>query len=105
MESELVLVYVTTPTLKEAKSIAKHVVAAKLAACCNVYDDLISIYQWEGKLQEDSECSIFIKTKKELFDKLKDEILKIHSYDNPCVIMLPITDGSEQFLKWVNDEI
>ncbi|MBF0252907.1 MAG: divalent-cation tolerance protein CutA [Candidatus Omnitrophica bacterium] len=105
INNDLVLVYVTTPNMKEAKSIAKKIIDLKLAACCNIYENITSIYRWEGEVQEDNECSIFLKTKKDLFEELKENIIKMHSYDNPCVVMLPILEGSELFMKWVNNEV
>lgn len=95
----------TVSSTEEAKKIAHGLVKNKFAACVNIVPNITSVYSWEDKICEDSELILFIKTKKELFDKVKDFIVKTHSYDVPEVIMLPIEAGHIDYLNWINKNI
>ena len=93
----------TVPDADEAKNLASLLVQNKLAACVNIVPGVLSIYSWEDKICEDTELILFIKTKKELFEQVKDFILKTHSYTVPEVIMLPIEAGHADYLNWIKD--
>jgi periplasmic divalent cation tolerance protein len=98
-------VYVTTPTLKEARDIGRAAVEQKLAACANVLPQMESIYHWGGDIEESKECVLILKTKENLFGKVRDFVLSQHSYDCPCVVSLPVKDGSAAFLKWIENNV
>ena len=70
----------------------------KLAACVNIIPGLISIYEWEGKIEEDNEMLLKIKTKTSLINAVTDEVKKLHSYDTPEVIATPITGGNQKYI-------
>lgn len=96
------LVYVTTKDEKEAKKIAEVLVKEKLAACTNIFP-IRSIYRWEGKIHEETEVAIFIKTKMELVDELIKRVKELHSYEVPCIVSLAIENGHTNFLKWIGE--
>lgn len=98
-----IVVYVTTSNEDEAAKIARALVESKLAACVNIIKDIRSIYRWRGKTEDDSEVLMIIKTRENLFDSLKVEVQKLHSYDVPEIIALPISHGSEDYLKWIKE--
>lgn len=98
------LILTTTSSLDEAKRIAGYLVQNKLAACVNIIPKIISVYKWKGQICEDEEFLLFIKTKKGSFDSVKDSILKLHSYELPEVIMLPVENGYEKYLNWIEKE-
>ena len=98
-----IVVYVTAPNEDEATGIAKALVEAKLAACVNIISNIRSIYSWQGNLEDDSEVLMIIKTRKQLFDSLTVEVKKLHSYDVPEIIALPISLGSEDYLGWIRE--
>ena len=98
-----IVVYVTAPNEDEAAGIARSLVELKLAACVNIIKDIRSIYRWQGTLQDDSEVLMIIKTREELFDPLTVEVRKLHSYDVPEIIALPISLGSEDYIKWIRE--
>ena len=100
-----VVVLVTAGKLSEAKRIARHLVEARLAACVNITEAIQSIYRWEGKVANDKEYLMLIKSTRELFDELKAAVSKLHSYTTPEVICLPIIDGSRNYLQWVTDSV
>jgi periplasmic divalent cation tolerance protein len=64
-----------------------------------------SIYRWEGKITDEKEFVLLIKSTRELFPEIKAEISKIHSYHTPEIICLPIIDGSRNYLQWVSDSV
>ncbi len=99
-----VSVYVTTPTLEEAKKIARHILEKKLVACVNIWP-VTSMYWWEGKITGALEFAMLIKTKMEKFGELKKEIKSIHSYSTPCICAVEIDDGLREFLDWIDKTV
>jgi len=96
------LVYTTTKDEKEAKEIAKALVEEKLAACTNIFP-IRSIYRWKGKICDEKEAAIFIKTKKELVDEVIKRVKELHSYEVPDIISILIEKGYADFLKWIGE--
>ncbi|MGJ0362726.1 divalent-cation tolerance protein CutA [Aliarcobacter cryaerophilus] len=97
-----VIVQTTTSNEEEAKKIAKILIQDKLAACVQL-KDIESLYNWDGKLCCEIETLLSIKTKKELFSKVKSKILELHSYDTPEIIELDISNISEDYLKFIKE--
>lgn len=98
-----ILVYVTNSNLDNANKLSKHIIKKKLAACVNIFP-INSMYHWREKIQNDNEIVTLFKTKSENWNKLKQEIEKIHSYDIPCIIKIDVT-ANELFEKWINKEL
>ena len=103
--TDKVVVLVTTASLREAKKIARHLVDSKLAACVNISQPIRSVYRWEGKIADEKEYLLFIKTSRDLFTEIKAAISRIHSYHTPEIICLPIIDGSRNYLQWIGDSV
>ncbi|MCT7511470.1 divalent-cation tolerance protein CutA [Aliarcobacter cryaerophilus] len=97
-----VIVQTTTSNEEEAKKIAKILIQDNLAACVQL-KDIESLYNWDGKLCCERETLLSIKTKKELFSKVKSKILELHSYDTPEIIELDISNISEDYLKFIKE--
>ena len=97
-------VYITTESRDEALAIGKALVEERLAACANVLGGMRSIYWWEGKVQEEGEAVLIVKTRAELVDRLIERVKALHSYDCPCVVALPIEAGNPAYLDWLADE-
>ena len=102
--SEYILVLSTCSSAEEAGKIATALVSEKAAACCNIIKDIRSIYFWQGKLEDDWEVLLLTKTTSASFVRVRDLITKLHSYDVPEIIALPIVDGSDDYLKWVSGQ-
>jgi periplasmic divalent cation tolerance protein len=98
------IVYVTAASIDEARTIAKTMVAERLAACANILGAMESVYWWDGAVQSESEVSMILKTKAELVDRVIARVKALHSYDCPCVIALPIVAGHQEFLNWIDKE-
>ncbi len=105
MKEQVFVVYCTVPNADEAKSIARLLINKKLAACCNVIPGLISIYRWKGKMEEENEVLLFIKTSAKKYEQLEKEIKMIHSYSVPEIIAIPVVNASQAYLDWIIEMI
>ncbi len=94
----------TTKNKEEAIYIAKSLVERKLIACCNIVPSITSVYEWKNDLCCDEECLMVMKTKIELFNEVEIAIKKLHTYDTPEIICIPINNGSSEYLSWVNKQ-
>jgi periplasmic divalent cation tolerance protein len=100
------VVLVTCGSRAEARKIARAVVDARLAACANILGAPIeSVYRWKGEVESASEFLLVMKTTKARFGKLRDAVLKAHTYDVPEIIALPIAQGSAKYLDWIADSV
>jgi len=100
---EGIIVFITASDEKEAAKIAKALVEARLAGCVNIIKDIRSIYSWQGKIEDEREVFMIVKTQKARFDSLMEKVKELHSYTVPEIIALPIIEGSEDYLKWLKD--
>jgi periplasmic divalent cation tolerance protein len=103
--TDKIVIMVTASSRRECRKIARHLVETKLAACVNIAPGIESIYRWKGKLAEDQECLMLIKSTRQLFPEIKAAISKIHSYHTPEIIALLIIDGSRNYLQWLGDSV
>jgi periplasmic divalent cation tolerance protein len=101
--SEPIIVFVTCGSEEEAAKIANALVDERLAACVNIISPIRSIYRWEGKIWDEKEWLLVIKTQKRRFGELEKKVKSLHSYSVPEVIALPIVEGSASYLKWLLD--
>ncbi|MEE8167375.1 MAG: divalent-cation tolerance protein CutA [Candidatus Hydrothermarchaeales archaeon] len=100
-----VSIYITASNLAEAERIAEAVVKRRLAACANVVEKVKSIYWWKGTLERADESLLFLKTKREKVKEIICLVRQMHSYENPAILVLPILEGSEEYFKWMDEEI
>ena len=98
------VVLVTCSTAAEARRIARAVVDARLAACVNILPGALeSIYRWKGKVESARERLLLIKTSRKRLAKLQATVERLHSYDIPEFIALPIAAGSPPYLAWLDE--
>jgi len=102
--TDAMLVLSTFPNSDAAADMAKKVVDEKLAACANILPAVRSIYRWQGKVQDDNEVLVLLKTRQGQLERLKQRILELHPYDVPEVIALPIEQGHAGYLEWIANE-
>ena len=95
------LVYTTFPSVEDAKRIGRVLVESRLAACVNIFPQMTALYVWEGKLQEDSESAMIIKTTTGRSAKVMAEIKAMHPYSVPVRLVLPVAGAGEDFLAWM----
>lgn len=101
---EFIVIYCTVPNKKEGKEIAHTLVEHDLIACATIIDKAESIFSWDGEMMEEKEALMIIKTKRELFSKVNHIIQKMHSYNVPEVIAMPIIEADDTYLKWIDHE-
>jgi periplasmic divalent cation tolerance protein len=100
------LVLVTCGSAMEAKRIAREVVKERLAACANILPGTVtSIYRWKGKVESRRESLLFIKTSRKRLAELQATVQRLHSYDVPELIALPIAAGSRAYIGWMEGNL
>ena len=97
------LVYMTTGSLEEARKIGRELVADRLAACVNIFENMSSFYWWEGQIQEDNEVVLIAKTVNVNVPGLIKKVKSLHSYDCPCITAIPIVSGNRDFFTWISN--
>ena len=97
-----VIILTTASSNKEAEIIGSKLVENKLAACVNIIPNVKSIYRWKGKINKDSEYLLIIKTVKRVEKEVFENIRKLHSYDTPEMITIPITGGEKSYMNWLS---
>jgi len=101
--NNFIFVYITNPSEKEAKKIARHLLAKKLIACANIFP-IKSMYQWKGKLADEKEFVLIAKTSSKNFEKVKKEVEKIHPYEIPCIARIPVS-SNEKYFNWLKNQL
>ena len=100
-----ILVLNTTDTPELGHKIASALVEAREAACVNIIAGIHSIYRWQGKVCDEGECLLLIKTSADKFEAVRATIRRLHSYDVPEIIAVPITAGDPHYLDWLISSI
>ncbi len=95
------LLYATFPDDSTAKRIARLLVDAHLAACCNLLPGMHAVYWWEGAVQEGPEVAMLVKTTEALAASAMEAIIREHPYENPAILQLPVRAGAPDYLAWV----
>src|SRR5512144_2282360 len=98
--TDALVVLVTAPTPERAAEIARALVEERLAACGNVVPGVRSIYRWEGKVEDEAEALLVLKTTQARFEALRERVLALHPYAVPEVLALPVVAGSAPYLAW-----
>jgi periplasmic divalent cation tolerance protein len=101
MKLEPIIVLATCGSEEEALRIANALVEEHLAACVNLVSPIRSIYRWEGKIWDEKEWLLIIKTQKKRFQELEKKVKSLHSYSVPEIISLSIVEESSSYLNWL----
>ena len=96
--------YITAGSEDEAKRIARSLLDERLIACANVLPGMTSLYRWQGRVAEDAEVVLIVKTRAALVAAVVERVGALHSYDCPCVVALPVEGGNPAFLDWIGEE-
>ena len=102
--SEFLLVITTVPDEETAERIARTLVEERLAACVSCSSSCLSSYWWQGKIVQDREFMLFIKTMNARYPELEEKIVAIHPYEVPEVIAIPLAMGYGRYLDWMREE-
>ena len=103
--TDKIVVLVTGGSIRECKKIARKLLEKRLIACANLVPAIQSLYHWQGKIADEKECLMLLKSSRELFPALRGEVEKLHSYSVPEVIALPIIDGNPNYLNWIGESV
>ena len=103
--TDKILVLTTAGSKDEARKIGRALVERLLAACVNVVPQVGSIYRWEGEIEEAEEWLLIVKTTPAAFERVRETILELHSYDVPECVSISVDDGSVGYLSWVGESV
>jgi periplasmic divalent cation tolerance protein len=95
------IIYTTTRNEAESKKIAEALIKEKLVACANIIPRVFSIYEWQGKIEEENESSIIMKTRQNLVKETIARIKELHSYDVPGIEVIDIVEGNDNYFEWI----
>ncbi|MEI8375869.1 MAG: divalent-cation tolerance protein CutA [Planctomycetota bacterium] len=102
--STYIQVLTTTARREEAERIARELVELRLAACVQIVGPITSTYHWQGKIETGEEWQCLVKTRSDLFTRVEEAIRRIHSYEVPEILAVPVVAGSASYLAWLNAE-
>jgi periplasmic divalent cation tolerance protein len=103
--TDKILVLTTAASQEEARKIGRALVDRLLAACVNIIPRAGTVYRWEGEIEEAEEWLLLVKTTRGAFDRVREAIVELHSYDVPECIGFPIEMGSLAYLSWIGDSV
>jgi periplasmic divalent cation tolerance protein len=103
--TDKIVVLSTCGSPEEAQRLALALVERRLAACVNILPGVRSVYRWREAIEQEEEVLLVIKSSRVLFDELRGELDRLHSYEVPEMIALPVVDGSEKYLAWLTREL
>jgi len=101
--TDAVVIFTSCASEEEALQIANGLIEERLAACVNLLPPVRSIYRWEGRIFDEKEWLLIIKTGRERVGELETKIKSLHSYSVPEIICLPILEGSLDYLEWMEE--
>jgi periplasmic divalent cation tolerance protein len=99
---QLVIVVTTVASHDDAERIAHELINSNLAACVQIDGPVSSHYHWDGTVQTSTEYRLTLKTNSGSWQTLKEQLTLLHPYDEPEILMFPVTDTTEGYLEWVN---
>lgn len=103
--TDKIVVLTTCDSLESATNLARGLVDHRVAACVNILPGARSIYHWKGKVEDTTEWLLVIKSRRDLFPALRAAVGKLHTYEVPELIALPVVDGSQPYLAWLDREL
>ena len=102
---QAIVVFITAPTRDEARALADKLVETQLAACVQILPEMESVYRWQGKVERQPEHLLLAKTTADRFVELEREVRAMHSYDTPEIVSFPLTHGSADYLRWLEESV
>lgn len=100
-----ILALTTCPDMDVARRLAHVLVEQHLAACVNILPGATSVYKWQGKIEEASELVLLIKSREERLDEIRTQLVELHPYELPELIVVPIEEGLPAYLAWIDSQL
>ena len=104
-QESYIVIFITTGDNEEADRISNALLKARQAACVSILPQVDSHFWWQKKLDSASECLLIVKTRESLLPEIIKTVRKLHSYEVPEIIALPIIGGSQEYLDWIEHEV
>ena len=104
VNNDYCMVLTSFAAIDDAKPLIDNLLSKKLAACVQSFP-IHSYYTWKGKVENNDEVLLFIKTVSSMYQKIEEEIKLHHPYETPEIIRIPITNGSQEYLGWISDNV
>ena len=102
---EFIIIFVTAPSKREAGRIISALIKKKLCACATLLAGIDSQFIWKGRVERAKEVLILVKTRRSLFKKVMTEVKRLHSYEVPEIIAVPIVEGNREYLEWIGEVV
>jgi periplasmic divalent cation tolerance protein len=102
---DYIQVVTTVSREEDARQIARTLVEQRLAACVQIVGPITSIYRWQGAIETSQEWQCWAKSRRELYPRIEEAVRKVHPYEVPEILAVPVLAGSESYLKWVDGEV
>jgi periplasmic divalent cation tolerance protein len=103
--TDKIVVLTACNSQEQAAQLARHLIDHRLAACVTILPGAHSFYRWKDNIENAAEFVVMIKSRRDVFEKLRDAILQLHTDEIPEVIAIPVADGSEAYLGWLDREL
>ena len=103
-DAGMIVLYTTFPTEKDARKVGSELVEEKLAACVNILPGMVSIYRWEGAIENGNEVAMLVKTRKELESQVLEALAAKHPYSVPALIVFEPRRVAASYLEWLRDQ-
>ena len=106
--TDMLLVYITCDSVELAKKIGKHLMDMKLCACVNIFPEMLPMFFWppkSGVIDESKEVVLIAKTIERNYQALEEEVIKVHSYDSPCIFAIPVAHVTQKYYDWLVGEM
>ena len=104
-EFTYIVLFITAANAEEAQQISRVLLEQKKAACVNIIPKVKSLFWWEGKIDSEQENLLIVKTKASLLPEIINLVKQVHSYTVPEIIALPIVDGNQDYLDWIEKSV
>jgi len=105
LNNQYIIVFVTTANKQEAEKISQNLLEARLIACANIVGPMASYFHWKGKTEQVREFLVIMKSRSDLFEQLSASVAKLHSYEVPEIISIPVIEGSKPYIEWLDNNL
>jgi periplasmic divalent cation tolerance protein len=105
MPTDVRTVLLTAPDPETGERLGRALVEERLAACASVVPGVVSVFRWQGEVQREEEALVIVKTVAEQVEAVRARVVALHPYDVPEVLVLPVDEGHEPYLRWVREEV
>jgi len=102
---DVIMIFSTVSSKGEAEKIARALIGKRVAACVSMFGPIKSMYWWDGKIEESEEYLLIIKTTRSKYGELEGIISKIHSYQVPEILAIPIVSALKEYIEWLREEL